>query len=83
MTQRIELDGGTVTRATVVTAEGAYMNPAYIGQLRFYVSHSGPDSEWWLWDGSSYDDAIIIAENARRLFGIAEPVHDRVVGGGK
>ncbi len=83
MTERIELDGGTVTNATVVTAKGAYVNPAHIGQLRFYVSHNGPDGEWYLWDGSSYDDAIIIAENARRLFGIAEPVNDRVSGGSK
>lgn len=83
MTERIELDGGTVTNATVVTAKGAYVDPAHIGQLRFYVSHKGPNGEWYLWDGSSYDDAIVIAEKARRMFGITEAVRDRVVGGGE
>jgi hypothetical protein len=34
-----------------------------------------------IWDGVSYSDAIAEAEAARVEWGLAEPVHDLVVGG--
>ena len=76
----IELTGGLVTKSTTITARGAYVDPAHIGHLRFYVSYIEPEGEWHLWDGASYDDAIIVAENARRMFGVSELVRDLVGG---
>ena len=76
----IELTGGIVTRSTTVSARGAYVNPAHLGQMRFFLSHTDDRGEYYLWDGASYDEAIRIAEKMRRGLGVSEPVRDTVMG---
>lgn len=82
MTDFIELHGGIVTKSTTLSARGARANTEHLGKLRFFVSYIEPAGDWGLWDGASYSDAIIVAENARRMFGVTEPIRDLVVTGG-
>jgi hypothetical protein len=81
MTEQITIDGGIVTKSTTTSAHGITVHREQIGRYRFFVSHTDLDGfEHLLWDGGSYDLAIVAADRAQCALGINAPIVDFVGG---
>lgn len=78
MGERIDIDGGLLTAEMLLSCRGPYATSEHIGQYRFFVTFIEPDRVFCMWDGSSYEDAIVFAEKARADLCVSEPVQDWV-----
>jgi hypothetical protein len=78
MVERIEIDGGVLTAEMLISRGGPYATSGNIGQHRFFVTLIEPDRAFCIWDGPSYDDAIVFAEKARTALWVSTPVQDWV-----
>jgi hypothetical protein len=87
MSDLVEIDGGILTAERLQSRTGPNAGPCasaeHVGSPRFFVSVLTADDgrRWCLWDGSSYDQAIVFSERIRSKFGISAPVVDLVAGG--
>lgn len=76
----VVIDGGTVQSQTITDHEGTRAVFDDVGSFRFFVDVVEADgTRVSMWDGKSYEQAIIEAQHLSPEFG---PVHDRIVGGG-
>jgi hypothetical protein len=76
---RVEINGGTVVSQRVTDHRGTRTTFTGVGSFCFFVDVVEADgTRIGMWDGASYEDAIIEAHHLSAEFG---PVHDLVVGG--
>jgi hypothetical protein len=75
----VVIDGGTIQSQTITDHEGTRAVFTDVGSFRFFVDVVEADgTRIGMWDGKSYEEAIIQANILSADFG---PVQDRVGGG--
>lgn len=80
MSIRVEISAGIVSAAFIEGEGGLTGCPADIGSWSFFVELVEGDYRDCLWSGSSYEDAIKIAEELRLDSRIRAAVRDNVTG---
>ncbi|HAO2891892.1 TPA: hypothetical protein IHM15_004492 [Escherichia coli] len=79
----IEIDGGTVTGATITTDKGTRPIPYEVGSKSYFVDVIEIDGgHIGMWSGSTYEEAVKQAEVLRKDFNVSV-VRDKIEGGMK
>jgi hypothetical protein len=74
----VEIHGGVVSSTTVTDSNGKHSIAAHVGHHRFFVEIIEPDGgRLGIWDGASYEQAILEAGIAGREDAI--PVRNLVI----
>ncbi|MDO9416203.1 hypothetical protein [Pararhizobium sp.] len=72
----VEIHGFTVTASFITDGHGTRPCSTYVGLFRFFVDVVERDGgRFGMWDGGSYDDAIMTADELSMDFG---PVYDLI-----